>query len=238
MKTPFSFSASFVTRWLFRIIAGLVFLHLITQFGKYFFGLKLGARLFYLDNENALPAYFSALQLLGASVLLAIIAQEHRRQRAPYVLHWWLLALGFCYLSVDESCAIHEHFRSLALEKAMHATGGYFYYPWVVCGVFACALVGTLFIPFLVRLEALTRWRFIIAGSLFLSGTLGVEMLGGKYASVHGTENPGYVMWVTVEETLEMVGVALFIRALLLYIEASFGACTLSLGKEGDAVKN
>jgi hypothetical protein len=239
LKIPYSFSASFVSRWLLRIIAGLVFLHLITQFGKYRFGLVRGVRLFYLDSENAIPAYFSALQLLGASILLAVIAQEHGRQLTAHARHWWPLAVGFCFMSFDEACAIHEHVRSLGLEKAMHVTAnGYFYFPWVVCGVFVSTLVGALFIPFLARLTAVTRWRFIVAGTVFLGGTLGMEMVGAKYASTHGTENPGFVTCVTIEETLEMVGVALFIRALLLYIEATFGTCALGFGRERQALED
>ena len=42
-------------------------------------------------------------------------------------------------------------------------------------------------------------------------------MIGGYYASQVGRENFTYALLTNVEETLEMTGVLLFIRALLIY---------------------
>lgn len=69
-------------------------------------------------------------------------------------------------------------------------------------------------------------------GCLFLSGALGMELVGAKCASNCGLDSLGYDWCVTVEESLEMVGVALFIRTLLLYLEATFGACAISFGRD------
>ena len=46
-------------------------------------------------------------------------------------------------------------------------------------------------------------------------GAIGVELIGGRYLELHGVENLTYAMITTVEESLEMAGVIIFIWALL-----------------------
>ena len=57
-----------------------------------------------------------------------------------------------------------------------------------------------------------------MAGVLFLSGAIGLELIGGSYFAAHGELNMSYVLIVTVEETLEMVGAAVLLYGLLAYI--------------------
>lgn len=56
-----------------------------------------------------------------------------------------------------------------------------------------------------------------MAATLYLGGAIGVEMAGGRYAELHGTNNWTYSMIVTVEESLEIAGLIVFIWALLKY---------------------
>lgn len=72
----------------------------------------------------------------------------------------------------------------------------------------------------------------MLAGACFLGGALGVEMLAaalvdslGLEAQPSGWEQRGdfpieYMWYVVVEESLEMLGVILFIDALLGYLQA------------------
>jgi hypothetical protein len=53
------------------------------------------------------------------------------------------------------------------------------------------------------------------SGGLFVAGSVGMEMLGGHQAELHGYDNWTYVLCYTLEETLEMLAVALFIRTVL-----------------------
>jgi len=45
-----------------------------------------------------------------------------------------------------------------------------------------------------------------------------MEMIDGNYAFIHGTNNFTYMMLTTLEETLEMVGIAVFVYSLLMYL--------------------
>ena len=57
-----------------------------------------------------------------------------------------------------------------------------------------------------------------LAGGLFVTGALGIEILGGHYYDLSGKDSPTYRTLITIEETLEMLGVVVFVHALLLYI--------------------
>ena len=56
-----------------------------------------------------------------------------------------------------------------------------------------------------------------MAATLFIGGAIGVELVGGRHVELHGRQNWTYSMIVTVEESLEMAGLIVFIWALLDY---------------------
>lgn len=188
-------------------------------------------RLFNMDGEGTLPAWFESTLMLAASALLAIIATGKQRSGDRFRSGWWILAAGFLYLSADESASIHE-----LLNRAGHAlpiaTDGLLDAPWVVFGMAGALVVGIGYLRFLAHLPPATRWGFVLAGACFLGGALGVEMLSAALADAHGLEAqpsgweqrgdfPIEYMWhIVVEESLEMLGVILFIDALLGYLQA------------------
>ena len=64
---------------------------------------------------------------------------------------------------------------------------------------------------------------------MFLIGALGVEMLGAREADLHGHSTITYCVLFTVEEMLEMLGIILFIYALLRHLAAETGRISLVL---------
>jgi hypothetical protein len=72
---------------------------------------------------------------------------------------------------------------------------------------------------FLAALPYDTRRLFIFAGGLFVAGAIGIEMIGAQVEASLGTrETMAYVVAVTLEEGCEMFGIALFLYALLAYL--------------------
>jgi hypothetical protein len=65
-------------------------------------------RLFHLGREASLPSWFSAVLLLTAGVLLAVIAGVKRRQADAFRRYWAALSWIFVYLSADEAAVLHE----------------------------------------------------------------------------------------------------------------------------------
>src|SRR5262245_8976364 len=65
-------------------------------------------RIFDLDGEQTIPAWYSSMLMWTAAGLLALQAAlaSSTRQRTRW--HWWVLAAIFAYLSLDESVNFHE----------------------------------------------------------------------------------------------------------------------------------
>ena len=59
---------------------------------------------------------------------------------------------------------------------------------------------------------------FVAAGLMFLSGALGLEMLGALLESKGDFGTLAYSLLYTFEELLEFVGIAFFIYSLLSYV--------------------
>lgn len=176
-------------------------------------------KLFYLGYEKNVPTAYSSLSLLCCSLLLAIIARSKNIHRDRYRGHWLALSLIFLYLAIDEAISIHE--KSMDITRDLLNTGGFFYYAWIIPAIFLLGLFILIYLKFIRSLPQKTRFLFLFAGMLFVIGAIGMEMVGGKIFVMQGENQKSliYAMVATIEETLEMMGTAVFIYALLRYIK-------------------
>lgn len=175
-------------------------------------------RQFNLVNEANIPAWYSAVALLLSALLLTVVAARERQVGGVDARHWAGLALLFYYLSLDEAAQIHEMMKVF---DGLRPTG-VFFYSWILVGAAFVGLLGVLYLGFLARLPAATRWVFVLAGSLYVTGALGVEMLESRYHYLNHTwTDLPYGLMVGVEETLEMSGIALFIYGISSYLARS-----------------
>lgn len=172
-----------------------------------------------LNEEKNLPTFFASIILLiAAALLLFITYQEVQRHtdKKYYKFSWGLLAGVFFYLSIDEYASIHER-----LTPEMHRLGtftGWLYHAWVIPAFTGVVILGLFFLKFIMSLPYKTRNQFIFAAILYIGGSLGMELLGSQYIYYQG-KDLNYALLTTIEETLEMFGVAYFIYALLCYIQ-------------------
>ncbi len=172
--------------------------------------------LFNVNAEQNIPTLYSVLALLFSSIVLFAIAYAKTVTSEPLVGYWGALSIIFVYLACDEFMVLHE--RLIDPVRNSLNTSGFFYYAWIIPAgilVLTCLLV---FLRFLLGLPAKTRHLFLIAGTVYVSGCIGMEMLGGYYTELHGEQNVIIAILTTIEEFLEMFGVAIFIYALLSYI--------------------
>ena len=175
------------------------------------------ANLFYVDNEQSLPTLYSSTTLLVAALLFGILAYAHGRGGRAYVRHWAALSVVFVLLALDEFGSMHE--RAIEpLRGLLDIQGGPLWFAWVIPGAIVTALLGIAFLRFFRHLPRNTRRLLWLAGTLFVGGAIGVEMISGSYSAVHGELNMAYVLIVTIEETLEMLGIAALVYALIAYI--------------------
>jgi hypothetical protein len=177
---------------------------------------------FYVDAEYNLPSSFSAFLLLLAALILAVITLLVRVQSGSLVSYWMILCLGFFFMAADEILSLHE--RLIIPVRQLLGTDHYgvFYYAWVIPGIIIVFVAALFFSRFLYHLPEKTRSAFLLSGTLYLGGAIGLELIGGYYDEINGVHNLTYTMIVTAEECLEMTGVILFIRALLLYLADNY----------------
>ena len=197
------------------------------------FGMR---RMFNLNEEQNLPTFYSALLLLGSAALLAILAAAARRDDRSRrdAWYWGGLAALFLFLSADEAASIHELFMRPV--GAAAGTSDLIHLDWVIPYVVAGAIVALLYTRFLLRLPRAVGIRIVAAGTIFVAGAAGVELIGSAMLREndydHGTL-PMKLLFLA-EETLEMLGVAYFIAALLRYVELGGGPLRVAFAAGGD----
>jgi hypothetical protein len=158
---------------------------------------------FDVNVENSIPTVFSIFNLLCASILLFVIYSHSKIKAERIAFYWLILSLIFLYLSFDEGASFHERLSGFGLFR------GTFLGPrWIVYGAFFSLAVFLFFIPFLWQIDRRTAALFVLSGSIYLAGALGLEYLGGFPARFE-KDFANQALRVT-EEAFEMYGIALF----------------------------
>jgi len=166
-----------------------------------------------LSYEQNVPTWYSAILLFTCSLCLGWVAAGTRLMKGRFVAHWWGLCGGFAYMSLDEVVEIHEHLAGLVRVKGI----SYLYFSWVIPAALVVLVVGLLYLRFIIHLPARTRLRFVIAGAIYVGGALAMELPLGYVAVRSGEESLLYGLVDALEETMEILGVTLFLLALLEY---------------------
>lgn len=209
-----------LTRTLWWMAAVIVAIHLAFMVLRYGFGhdVVFGvARFFRLDGERNVPTFFSAALLAIAAALLGFHGAHHAQRGDAQARQWTILAWIFTLLSLDEIAGVHEYLGRLLREATHLEKWVHFVWPFP-----ALALVAILYLayrPWFASLDRATRRGTVFAGVVYLSGATLMELVGGAYWARVGayTMDLTYTLITTVEESLEMIGMLLFIGVLLRY---------------------
>jgi hypothetical protein len=182
--------------------------------------------LFDFDQERNVPTLFSASLFLLAAGLAFLVGRAGRATHPARV--WASFAAVACFLAADEVAGIHEMFAS-PLRESLHATG-FFRHAWVIPYGVAAAALAALVAPVLRRLSPASRRRFFLAGAVYVSGALGLEMVGGKYQELAGvTRDLVYEAIATAEESMEIAGLILLVHALVSLLRDELGGVTVTI---------
>ncbi len=186
------------------VVLGLLAAHTIIAYYHYEIGKLpwLLRQLFDLDEENNLPSWYSGTALFITTVFVWLCAREKRAIEDPWTRQWYVLAAGFLFLAMDEIAGLHETFNSLVD------------FNWAIPGGVLAVAVGFMYAPFLVKLHRRTSLFFLLAGSVYIGGAIGVELLSESLKS----NSLEYYMMTLLEEGMEMLGVLIFLYALLAYM--------------------
>ena len=184
-------------------------------------------RFFGLDEEANFPSLYSTVTLFFCSFLLAIITSIKKSVKSRYVKFWQALSLIFLFLAIDENCSIHEIL--IPLIRIVFKTRDFFYFPWVIPAFILLIIFLITFREFILNLPAKIRNLFLLAGGIYVTGALGMELISGYLADNSGLETTSYWLAASIEEFLEMFGILIFIYGLLSYIQSYFKEVNISL---------
>lgn len=222
MKLTLFISPRKITLLLTLVVICLSLASLAGQFSNHILGYPrvFGlVRLFNVALDSNVPTWYSSFALLLCSLLLAVIARARKIARARYILHWKVLSGIFLYLSIDEVAMIHEQI-DIMLGLNINRTG-FLHYSWVAVGIPLTLIFVLLYLKFLAHLPRKTRLLFFVAGTIFVSGAIGTEMFAGRHHEVYGEHNMTYAIITALEEFCEMLGIVVFIYALLSYMNSN-----------------
>jgi hypothetical protein len=203
-------------RFLVLIVLSLTALSMLGQLVVHllpdFVGRDRLAVMFNLDDECNVPTLYQTLAILCCAGLLRVIARVERQAGGRWSRHWTFLSIIFLGLAADEFLSFHEEFNS-----RLHIS--FLTWSWVAIGIVFVIAVALIFFRMILRLPSPTRGLFTLAALNYLSGALGLETVASYYTPEWGgSDSWRYALCATAKEFLEMMGIVVFIYALLSYL--------------------
>lgn len=171
--------------------------------------------LFNLNLEANVPAWYSAFLMIVIAGLSFFIFKLKALPEKKYFLGMSIL---FLMMSVDEISSIHEIMNNPV--RNLLNLGSVFYWAWIVPGLIFLIIFGLTFRQFFKLIGKRFSKLFVSSGVIYIMGVIGFEMLGGWLYSNKLGNSYYYIFEVVVEESLEMVGLWLFIYALIEYLKS------------------
>ncbi|QMS91763.1 hypothetical protein HUN01_30755 [Nostoc edaphicum CCNP1411] len=216
-------SANKTLKFLLGVVLCLAIISLLANYNVYYLpdfpGRDISRILFDLNSEDNIPTIYSGGALLFCSILLQIIFQAQRLAKNKDVWAWRGLSIVFAGLFLDELIGLHE--RLTTPLRGTFNTSGFLYYAWVIAGAIFVLLFLLVFGRFVATLPGKTRRLFFIAGTIYVAGAIATELVSGYYEYYYTPSSMVYVFITTIEEVLEMLGIVIFIYALLSYISCN-----------------
>lgn len=197
-------------------------LYLVTHF-FYGYSYRHLFLLFNFDNEGLVPTFYSTFALIFAALLLLLISIINKKHKKKDTLYWFSLSGIFFILAYDEAAQIHEGLNDYFWDSP-HLPS-WLGFGWVIPYSILVFILGAFLIKFLIGLPKNIAWLFMVSGIIFIAGAIGMELPGAYFwFNTGGFRSLWYNLAATIEELLEMVGIAIFIYGLLIYLKSQCGS--------------
>ena len=172
--------------------------------------------MFDLDTESSFGTYYSSMALLFIGRILWHHARATQKRGEIWCWWWFVLAVGFHWLSLDEIIAGHEvlneHKSVVAVETGTERER------WTIPALSLVTVLALGFLPFLWHIRGRLLGFAIVGGLIYLGGAIGVEQATDKYQDWDMLGTTEYLMWVALEEGMEMIGPVIFLAGLMRHI--------------------
>lgn len=222
------------------LIIGLVIVgvgHAAAMFIRFGLGYDMArglVPLFHLDNEANVPTLYSVALMLVISTLAVLIMRLPKASQGGR-FQWRLLAVAFLFLAADEIFSLHEILSSIL--SSTFELSGVFHYAWIIPYSALAVVFAIVMMPWFFRLNLYTQILCLIAGTLYVGGAIGMEVVAGLYQTslieqdaVGRTLNADLLS--TVEETMEILGLSVFLYALAQKLAGGTGKIHLAVQVE------
>lgn len=227
-----NFSASAVFEKFLFVIGLITSASLASVLAKYYFNDRYYqvTRFFDAGIEDNIPTIYSVIALAFAGFVCLIPAFLANNIKGIDRRHWLVLGGVMLFLAFDEGATIHEMIGSHFHDR--FESGGYLYWLWVIPYGVLTAWFAAAYFPFLMRLPNKTRLGLVLSGAIFVGGAIGVEMISAaeyEAAKEAGVRSLKYYLLYSLEEFMEMFGIALFIYYVLDYLASLTPSIELKL---------
>ncbi len=189
--------------------------------------------LFDLKREESIGTWYSSSLLLLCSAISAMVSVSKKSEGERYINHWRVLSAVFLYLSVDEASTLHEKMGPFGRQmlRALDLQISGFNRAWVIPAAVLLFVFVLAYLRFFFNLPAKQRLLFVISAIFYLGGAIGLEVLHGFLTSSGGRQDGAEILLPVGEESLEMLGLTVFVYALLSYL-GSFRETTFRVDGE------
>ncbi len=179
--------------------------------------------MFRLSMEGNVPTVFSTLLLFTLACVLFLVGEGARERGEAGIWRWRALAVVAAALAFDEGGRIHEILDDETgwIDWLIEPSGA-LAWPWVIAYGGLTLIMSVIFLPFFLSFPTRYRVIFGAASALFVGGALGFEMLEAL-ADEMGRSAFVYEALCSIEEVMEMSGVAIALVGLASYAEETFG---------------
>jgi hypothetical protein len=165
-----------------------------------------------LTREQSVGTWAAVGLLAVAALLAAAIAAVSGMPRTRR--GWVVVAALLAVLSLDEVAALHE-WAGEVVAAAVDRLPPALAYGWMLPAAGILVLLGLWQRRFLAGLPRPLARRLLLAAFVFVGGALGLELVESAMHTTTGVIDNRYLLVAGVEETLELVGAALVLLALL-----------------------
>lgn len=173
---------------------------------------------FYFDSKFNFPSFFNTLLLLMATGILYYIHLAYARKYFRE-FKWLWLAILFMLMAIEENLSVHTLLGSLQPD----------YRVWVIPIGIALILLAAYFGRLAWKLPRRIAIGFFVSGAVYITGAIILQFIGARAEDSIGKWSMMHAGIATLEETMEMLGIILFIRYLLEYIKLEFQSVNLTV---------
>jgi len=206
-----------IFRGLLVFILELYALSLVGQYFRFFTPyremLDFAIHEFHLDDEKNFPTFLSMAEMAIAVILMLYLGIRTIVRREKFAFHWIFMAAIFVFLAFDEYMELHEQLGVIIRDYV--DLKGFLNFAWYLPVIPVLLILFLVYLPFLRGMTPKLRNRIILGGAVFVFGSIGLESVGSKVINDGLATFFQFVMLANVEETVELIGMAIYVGALL-----------------------